>query len=93
MPGPYSRPQGVSIVGGGGSGVSKKNIKKHKNVMRKAMDKPMRKAMTPMPTREAMTPMPTRKAMTPMKEAMTKKLALPVWQDRDVKNRGTKLNP
>ena len=65
MPGPYSKPQGVSIVGGGGSGVSKKNMTK-KHLRRKAMDKPVRKAMA-------------------------KKLALPVWEDRNLSIRGSKL--
>jgi hypothetical protein len=75
MPGPYSKPQGVSIVGGGGSGVGKKNMTK----------KPLRRG--PRLSKGDVQ----RRALTKMAKA--KKLMLPVWQDRDVKNRGTKLNP
>ena len=61
MPGPYSKPQGLSIMGGGGSGRSKKNMTK----------KPLRRGPS----------------------GGLKKTLLPLWQDRDVKKRGTKLNP
>jgi hypothetical protein len=75
MPGPYSKPQGVSIVGGGGSGVGKKNMTK------KSLRRGPRLSKGDV----------QRRALTKMAKA--KKLMLPVWQDRDVKNRGTKLNP
>ena len=65
MPGPYSKPTGVTIVGAGMDSDSML-------LKKRSYNKKFAKAKM------------TRKKMKPL---------LPVWQDRDVKKRGTKLNP
>ena len=85
MPGPYSKPKGVTIVGGG-KGSSTNYFyysKKVGDIM--PLPKKAARALEVFEQQQAVDKMKfTAKVMQPLIKS---------WEDRNVKNRATKLNP
>ena len=87
MPGPYSKPKGVTITGGGGKRMS---IQSQVYYNEKAGD------LIPLPkkARRAAEVFAQQQAVDKMKfNAMVVKPLIKSWEDRNVRNRGSKLNP